>query len=117
MSEKSQKHVESKGKEPSQLLSQSDLADALGVRASTIKYYTQLGLLPYQTNGGRTRRRYSVEAVKPILKNIEQLKHKGYKMADIVRLYAQTGKLARGIDISLLNLAKLSNDEKQTQEA
>lgn len=117
MNDESKKPVQNKGKEPSQLLSQSDLADAVKVRPSTIKYYTQLGLLPYRTNGGRTRRRYSVEAVGPVLKDIERLKHKGYKMSDIVKLYAQDGKLANGADVTLLNLTKLNNDKKQTQGA
>ena len=88
-------------------LLQSDIADALGTRASTIKYYTQLGLLPYTSGGTRKSRYYTVEQVKPVLNDIEHLKAKGLKMADIVKLYAEQGKLAGDVDVTLLNLAKL----------
>ena len=88
-------------------LLQSDIADALGTRASTIKYYTQLGLLPYTSGGTRKSRYYTIEQVKPVLADIERLKAKGLKMADIVKLYAEQGKLAGDVDVTLLNLAKL----------
>jgi DNA-binding transcriptional MerR regulator len=89
-------------------LLQSDIADALGTRASTIKYYTQLGLLPYTSGGTRMSRYYTIEQVKPVLAEIEQLKAQGSKMADIVRLYAEQGKLASDTDITMLNLTKLN---------
>lgn len=88
-------------------LLQSDIADALGTRASTIKYYTQLGLLPYTSGGTRKSRYYTIEQVKPVLADIERLKAKGLKMADIVKTYAEQGKLAGDVDVTLLNLAKL----------
>lgn len=88
-------------------LLQSDIADALGTRASTIKYYTQLGLLPYTSGGTRKSRYYTIEQVKPVLADIERLKAKGLKMADIVKRYAEQGKLAGDVDVTLLNLAKL----------
>lgn len=88
-------------------LLQSDIADAVGTRASTIKYYTQLGLLPYTSGGERKSRYYTVRAVRPVLDDIESLKASGHKMADIVRLYAEQGKLASDTDITLLNLNKL----------
>ena len=88
------------------LLLQGDLADTIGVRASTIKYYAQLGLLPYECKGANYRRYYKVSEIKPILADIDKLKAKGYKMLDIVRLYANQGKLADGVDLTLLNLGK-----------
>lgn len=94
-------------------LLQSDLADALKVRASTIKYYTQLGLLPYECKGANYRRYYKVSEIKPILADINKLKKKGYKMLDIVREYAEQGKLADDIDLTLLNLGKKQTEVKQ----
>jgi DNA-binding transcriptional MerR regulator len=85
----------------------SDLADKLRVRASTIKYYTQLGLLPYEVKGKGRNRLYDIEPCKAVLKDIERLKKKGYKMTDIVKLYAEQGKLANGVDLQLLNLTKI----------
>lgn len=63
-------------------LLQGDLADKLKVRASTIKYYTQLGLLPYETKGANYRRYYKASEVKPILADIDELKRKGYTNLD-----------------------------------
>lgn len=91
---------------------QSDIADALGTRASTIKYYTQLGLLPYTSGGKRKSRYYTIEQVKPVLADIERLKAKGHTMADIVRLYAEQDKLANDTDITLLNLNKLKTQTR-----
>lgn len=89
---------------------QSDIADAVGTRASTIKYYTQLGLLPYTSGGERKSRYYTIADVKPVLADIESLKAKGSKIADIVRLYAEQGKLAADTDITMLNLTKLKTE-------
>lgn len=94
-------------------LLQGDLADKLKVRASTIKYYTQLGLLPYEAKGANYRRYYRVSVVKPILADIEKLKRKGYKMLDIVKLYASQGKLNDDIDLTLLNIGKKQKEVKQ----
>ena len=41
-----------------------------------------------------------------ILADIDKLKRKGYKMLDIVKLYASQGKLADDIDLTLLNIGK-----------
>lgn len=93
-------------------LLQADLADKVGVRVSTIKYYTQLGLLPYETKGAGYRRYYKPSEIKPILADIEKLKAKGYKMLDIVKLYASQGKLADDVDLTLLNLGKKQKEVK-----
>lgn len=96
-------------------LLQGDLADKLKVRASTIKYYTQLGLLPYECKGANYRRYYKVSEVKPILADIDKLKRKGYKMLDIVKLYANQGKLADDVDLTLLNLGKKQKEVKNDE--
>lgn len=86
---------------------QAELADLLKVRPSTVKYYTNLGLLPYEVLGKGKNRLYDVEACKTAFKDINRLKKKGYKMTDIVKLYAEQGKLAGGVDLQLLNLTKI----------
>lgn len=86
---------------------QGELADLLKVRPSTVKYYTNLGLLPYEVLGKGKNRLYDVEACKTAFKDINRLKKKGYKMTDIVKLYAEQGKLAGGVDLQLLNLTKI----------
>ena len=86
---------------------QAELADLLKVRPSTVKYYTQLGLLPYTVNEKGRNRLYDVEACRASFKDINSLKKKGYKIADIVKLYATEGKLAGNVDLQLLNLTKI----------
>lgn len=93
--------------DPKQPILQADLADALGVRQTTLKYYTQLGLLPYETKGKGKARYYKVAECKPILADIKKLKAKGYKMVDIVTEYAKQGKLAHSVDLTLLNFATM----------
>jgi len=83
-------------------LLQSDLADKLGIRPSTIKYYAQLGLIPYSTGGEGKNRRYLVSEVKPVIADIKRLQGKGYKIIDIVKLYAEQGKLADYVDVTML---------------
>lgn len=86
---------------------QGELADLLKVRPSTVKYYTNLGLLPYEVLGKGKNRLYDVEACKTAFKDINRLKKKGFKMTDIVKLYAEQGKLASAVDLQLLNLTKI----------
>lgn len=93
--------------EEKRTLKQCELADALKVRASTIKYYTQLGLLPFTVKGNGRNRLYDAEICKEVFFDINRLKKKGYKMTDIVKLYAEQGKLADNVDLTLLNLTKV----------
>lgn len=88
-------------------LGQANLAEALGTRASTIKYYTQLGLLPYTVTEKGKNRLYDYKTCKQRLAEIEKLKGKGYKIIEIVKLWASEGKLADGVDLSLLNLTTI----------
>lgn len=85
-------------------LSQTQVATELGVRPSTIKYYTQLALLPYEQNGAGGHRRYELEAVKKRLELIQSLKAKGLTINDIIKKLAQEGKLHGDPDLYALNL-------------
>jgi DNA-binding transcriptional MerR regulator len=85
-------------------LSQTELADKLGVRPSTVKYYTQLALLPYEQNGAGGHRRYELEPVKKRLTLIQSLKAKGMNMNAIIKQLAQEGKLYGEPDLYAINL-------------
>lgn len=85
-------------------LSQTQVATELGIRPSTIKYYTQLALLPYEQNGVGGHRRYELEPVKERLELIKKLKAKGLNMNDIIRQLAKEGKLYGDPDLYALNL-------------
>lgn len=74
-------------------LSLSQVADAVEVRPSTIKYYTELGLLPYQSNGAGLRNYYAAEAVQQTIDIINQLKADGKTIDEIVDHFKTKGLL------------------------
>ena len=88
----------------------SGLADILGTRPSTVKYYTQLGLFPTIEQEQGRHNLYDVKTCKAIYADIEKLKGKGYKVAEIMTLYAKQGKLAHEVNPTVLNLATLGRN-------
>ena len=85
-------------------LSQAQIAEVLGIRPSTVKYYTQLALLPYEQNGAGGHRRYELEPVKERLELIQSLKAKGLNMNAIIKQLAKEGKLYGEPDLYAINL-------------
>jgi DNA-binding transcriptional MerR regulator len=90
-------------------LSQAQIAEVLGIRPSTIKYYTQLALLPYEQNGAGGHRRYELKPVKDRLELINKLKAKGLNMNGIIKQLAKEGKLYGDPDLFALNLNSKAN--------
>jgi len=71
------------------LLKMSELAEYNGVRYSTIKYYSELGLLPYQQKEKRLAKYYPrIEASKR-LKEIITMREKGKTLTDIINSLIQ----------------------------
>lgn len=62
----------------------SELAELCGVRYSTIKYYSEIGVLPFEQKGQRLARYYPVKEAKARLKRILQLKSKHKSIPEIV---------------------------------
>lgn len=52
----------------------TQLAELCKIRPSTIKYYTELGLLPYEQKGANLTRRYPKEEAGEKIKEILKLK-------------------------------------------
>lgn len=50
------------------------LAEATGLRQSTVKIWTELGLLPFTQDGPRLRRHYPTKASLTRVKEIQKLK-------------------------------------------
>jgi len=61
----------------------SELAELKGVRYSTVKYYTELGLLPYKQKGEGLTRRYPREKASKRLNEILELKEKRFTIDEI----------------------------------
>jgi hypothetical protein len=65
------------------LVGRNELAKLSGMRASTIKHYTEIGLLPFEQKETRLARRYNSEAALKRLEEIKQLKDQGLSISEI----------------------------------
>lgn len=70
-----------------EFLKLSELAELAGVRYSTIKYYSELGLLPYEQRGKRLAKYYPrTEAIRR-LKEILKLRKQGKTLTAIISYF------------------------------
>ena len=67
-----------------ELLKMSELAELNGVRYSTIKFYSELGLLPFEQYGKRLAKYYPAKEASQRLKEILKLRDKGRSIPDII---------------------------------
>ena len=67
-----------------EFLKLSELAELNGVRYSTIKYYSELGLLPFEQRGKRLAKYYPAKEASQRLKKILRLRKKGQTIPDII---------------------------------
>ena len=65
-------------------LSIGELAKVSGVRQSTLKYYTEIGILPFTQEGERLLRKYKKDEVLSRLEEIKKLKEKRLTIKEIV---------------------------------
>ncbi|HOM78391.1 MAG TPA: MerR family transcriptional regulator [bacterium] len=66
---------------------QSELAELTGVRPSTIKYYSELGLISYKQEGERLSKRYDREDSIKRVQEILELRKQGKSIAEIIEYY------------------------------
>ncbi|MDD4765502.1 MAG: MerR family transcriptional regulator [Atribacterota bacterium] len=69
------------------LLSIGEFAKVSGVRQSTLKYYTEIGILPFDQDGERLIRKYNKEEVLKRLDDIRKLKEKRMTIKEIIKIY------------------------------
>ena len=65
------------------LIKRSELAKISGVRDSTIKFYSEQGLLPYQKKDKQLARRYDQSEAVKRLNEIKKLKDKRLRIDEI----------------------------------
>jgi len=70
-----------------ELLKMTELAELNGVRYSTIKYYSELGLLPFKQYGKRLAKHYPAKEASKRLKEILRLRDKGQTIPDIINRF------------------------------
>jgi len=85
----SKKKTIKKGKNP---LTTSELAEASGVRYGTIKYYSQIGILPFEQVGERLRRYYSKKEALKRFNEIQRLKDKRLTIKEIIKHFKDKKK-------------------------
>ena len=66
------------------ILTIGELAEVSGVRLTTLKYYTELGILPFNQDGERLTRKYNKEEALERLEKIKKMKEKRLTIKEIV---------------------------------
>jgi DNA-binding transcriptional MerR regulator len=70
--------------EKNNILTIGELAEVSGVRLTTLKYYTELGILPFNQAEKRLTRKYKEEEALERLGKIRELKEKRLTIKEIV---------------------------------
>jgi len=73
-----------KATEKNNILTIGELAEVSGARLTTLKYYTELGILPFNQDGKRLTRKYKKEEALERLGKIKELKKKRLTIKEIV---------------------------------
>jgi DNA-binding transcriptional MerR regulator len=68
------------------------LAEVSGTRLTTLKYYTELGLLPFSQEGKRLTRKYKKEETLKHLEEIKGMKEKRLTIKEIIEHFKKTTK-------------------------
>lgn len=78
--------------EKNKVLTIGELAEVSGTRLTTLKYYTELGLLPFNQGGERLTRKYNKEEALERLEKIKELKEKRLTIKEIVEHFNKSTK-------------------------
>ena len=70
--------------EKNNVLTIGELAEISGTRLTTLKYYTELGILPFNQDGKRLTRKYNKEEALERLEKIKELKEKRLTIKEII---------------------------------
>ncbi len=71
------------------ILSIGELAKVSGVRQSTLKYYTEIGILPFHQDGERLLRKYRKHDALKRLDEIKKLKEERLTIREIVECFTK----------------------------
>ena len=76
--------MDKKAIEKNNVLTIGELAEVSGTRLTTLKYYTELGILPFSQDGKRLTRKYKEKEALERLEKIKELKGKRLTIKEIV---------------------------------
>jgi len=71
-------------------LKMSELAEYCGVRYSTIKYYSELGLIPYEQKGERLAKYYPKEEASKRVNKILSMRERDKSIPEILNYFMET---------------------------
>lgn len=69
------------------LLTTIKLSEVSGMRRSTIKYYSEIGILPFQQEDRRLIKRFNKKEAIKRLKKIQGLKRRGLTIEEIIKIF------------------------------
>jgi len=70
------------------ILTIGELAEVSGTRLTTLKYYTELGILPFSQEGKRLTRKYKEKGALKRLDKIKELKEKRLTIKEIIEHFS-----------------------------
>jgi DNA-binding transcriptional MerR regulator len=65
----------------------TELSTLTGERVSTLKYYSEQGILPFEQKGEGLRRKFRKDMAVKRLNEIKKLKEKGFSIPQIIDYY------------------------------
>lgn len=74
-----------------EFIRQSELAELNGVRPSTVKYYSELGLIPFEQKGEGLSRLYDRQEASKRLKEIVRLRERGKSVNEVIAYFLEEG--------------------------
>ncbi len=81
-----------KATEKNNVLTIGKLAEVSGTRLTTLKYYTELGILPFNQAGERLTRKYTEGKALERLEKIKELKEKRLTIKEIIGYFNKPTK-------------------------
>jgi DNA-binding transcriptional MerR regulator len=81
-----------KTSEENNILTIGELAEVSGTRLTTLKYYTELGILPFNQAEKRLTRKYKEEEALERLGKIKELKEKRLTIKEIIKYFNKSFK-------------------------
>jgi len=72
------------------ILSIGELVKISGFRQSTLKYYTEIGILPFTQDGERLLRKYKKDEALKRLKEIKKLKEKRLTIKEMLTYFNES---------------------------
>ena len=74
------------------ILTIGELAEVSGIRHTTLKYYTELGILPFSQEGERLTRKYTEGEALERLEKIKEMKEKRLTIKEIIGRFNNSTK-------------------------